>query len=167
MSYMMKYFAYILACSLLFLLIFRSYSDKPNTQNVASTFEWEKSVDIYVVDRSIAETSSCEARATLKRKILNAETFGPGALGALIKGLTLEEDKQYYSSIDPQTLIQKFEIIGRVAYVDFSSKLNEGVAGSCMVEAIRSQIENTLTALPDIDSVVISINGQTEGILEP
>ena len=165
---MMKYFAYIISCTLLFLIIFNAFTDKPKatTQNIAATFEWEKEVDIYVVDRAMLEASSCEATATLKRKILNAETFGPGALEALIKGLTLEEEKTYASSVDKEALIQKFEIIDRVAYVDFNS-LGENIAGACLVTSIRAQIENTLTALPDIDSVVISVNNETNGILEP
>ena len=64
-------------------------------------------------------------------------------------------------------MIQKFEIKNKVAYVDFNSNLNKGVGGSCKVIAIKSQIENTLNNLPDIDSVVISVNGKTDGILEP
>jgi hypothetical protein len=51
--------------------------------------------------------------------------------------------------------------------VDFGSSFNRGVAGSCRVAAIKAQIETTLNNLPDIDSVVISVNGQTKGILEP
>jgi len=168
---MLKYFGYILACILLFLVITGAFPGgqdiSPGVPNTATSFEWKKEVSIFVVDRALAETSSCEATARLVRRIPNAETLGPGALQALIMGLSVEEEADYWSAINKDTLIQKFEIIGGVAYVDFSAELNSGIAGSCNVVAIRSQIENTLVALPDINSVILSVDGQIEGILEP
>lgn len=134
---------------------------------VAGAFEWEKEVNVYFVDAEKAKTSSCEADAALKRTIPNAETLGPGTIDALLQGLSSKEALSYYSAISEKVLLQKFEIKNKVAYVDFNGSLNDGVAGSCVVTAIRSQIEKTLTDLPDINSVVISVDGQTEGILEP
>lgn len=166
MKKILKSFLYIIACAVLFLVLVKVF-DGSNSSNSANAFEWEKQVNVYFVDLEKAKTSSCEADMAVPRTILNAETFGPGAIEALIKGPTADEEKLYYSAIKTDTLLQKFEIKDRVAYVDFNSSLNEGVAGSCNVIAIRSQIENTLVNLPDIDSVVISVNGQTEGILEP
>ncbi len=163
----MKYFVYIVACAVVFLFLVNTFENHKDSTSVASAFEWEKVVNVYFVDSAKAETSDCTANVGIERKVLNAETLGPGALSALIEGLKPEEQSAYFSAINPATLIQKFEIINGTAYVDFSSALSDGVAGSCSVLAIRSQIENTLLALPDIDSVVISINGETEGILEP
>ena len=134
--------------------------------SVAGAFEWEKEANVYFIDRQIAETTSCEATVVVKRKVPNAETLGPGVLDALIKGLSSKESRSLYTSIDPAILLQKFEIKNKVAFVDFSS-LGQNIDGSCKVIAIRSQIEKTLTDLPDINSVVISVNGETEGILEP
>jgi spore germination protein GerM len=54
-----------------------------------------------------------------------------------------------------------------VARVDFDEQLNYQVGGSCRVMAIRAQIEQTLKQFSTVDSVIISVNGQTEGILEP
>ncbi|HPP18950.1 MAG TPA: GerMN domain-containing protein, partial [Candidatus Dojkabacteria bacterium] len=54
-----------------------------------------------------------------------------------------------------------------VARVDFSKELEEGVAGSCKVESIRAQIEETLKQFDNIDSVIISVEGKVEGILQP
>ena len=164
----MKYFFYIIACTLLFLIIFNIFADKSETSvNTATTFEWKKPVDIYLVDLTKAETESCEADVPLKRMILNAETFGPGALDALIKGPMAEESQKYFSAISPATLIQKFEVRDGVAYIDLSSELIADSGGSCRAMVIRSQIDNTLMALSDIDSVVLSVDGETEGILEP
>jgi spore germination protein GerM len=86
----------------------------------------------------------------------------------LLNGITeSEKSSGYFTSLNDGILIQKFEIKDKVAYVDLSSLFNQGVAGSCKVTAIKSQIENTLNNLPDIDSVVISVDGKTKGILEP
>ena len=148
-------------------VLFIKYSGISLTNGTAGAFEWEKEVNVYFVDLKKAETSSCEADVAVKRTVPNSETLGPGAIDMLLKGLTADEEKSYFSAIDEKTMLQKFEIKDKVAYVDFNSALNEGVAGSCAVIAIRSQIEKTLTDLPDIDSVVISVNGQTGGILEP
>lgn len=168
MTKTIRYFLYIIVCAAIFFAFVKIF-DSPTSSNSANAFEWEKTVQVYFVDLKKAETSSCEADVALNRVVINAETLGPGALEMLIKGLTSKETKsnKYMSSINPKTLLQKFEVKSGVAYIDFDSSLNEGVAGSCNVIAIRSQIENTLIALPDIDSVVISVDGETEGILEP
>ncbi len=162
-----KYIVYVVACALVFLFIAKTFSASSKGPVVASAFEWEKPVSVYFVESAQAEDSSCVASAQVQRIVPNAETLGPSALAALIEGPKGQEADKYFSAINPKTLIQKFEITNGVASVDFSSDLGQGVAGSCNVVAIRSQIENTLLALPDIDKVVISINGETIGILEP
>jgi spore germination protein GerM len=53
-----------------------------------------------------------------------------------------------------------------VAYADFSSEL-EVSGGSAMVMMIREQIEKTLLQFETIDSVVISIEGDSEEVLQP
>lgn len=86
----------------------------------------------------------------------------------LIKGLTEEEvNGGLFTSINPATELNSLEVVDGVAFVDFNEKLDEGVAGSAMVTSIRGQIEKTLLAFPHIDNVIISINGETEEILQP
>lgn len=154
---------FFVAVVLALVKIFGGYPPSP-----ASAFvEWEKPVNIYFLDREAIETSSCEASVTLSRMVINAETLGPGAIEALIKGLSQAEEETYYSAVSTSTMLQSFVIEEGVAYVDFSSEFNEDGGGSCNAVALRSQVENTLIDLPDIDAVVISVNGQTEGILEP
>jgi spore germination protein GerM len=171
MKMAIKYSVYVVGSFLVFYFLVAYLKSPevplPQNQSTAGQFEWTVGVNVYFVDREKAKTSSCEADVAIKRQVPNAESLGLGSLEALINGLLPDEEKLYYSAINKNTLIQKFEIKNKVAYVDFNSDLNKGVAGSCTVIAIRSQIERTLTDLPDIDSVVISVNGQTEGILEP
>ena len=63
--------------------------------------------------------------------------------------------------------IQGLTIENGVAKVDFSEQLEFQVGGSCRVAAIRAQITDTLKQFPTVDSVVISIDGRTEDVLQP
>lgn len=163
---MIKSFLYITACAIVFLLLMTFYSGQFSSKS-ATVFEWQKSVKVYFVDIKKAESTSCEADFVVTRSVPNAETLGPGAISVLLEGPSESEKQTAFSAINPGSLLQKFEVKNGVAYADFNSSLNQNIAGSCTVTAIRSQIEKTLLTLPDIDSVVISINGETEGILEP
>ncbi len=90
------------------------------------------------------------------------------SLEELLEGPSIDEvTAGYVSSINPGTLLNSIRIEEGVAYVDFSSVLGQAVAGSCRVQSIRAQIDRTLLQLPTVTSVVISIEGETEGILQP
>jgi len=176
MKNIFKLTIYILACITVFFFIAVEYersrqeieNDYTYLNNKASAFEWNKTVSVFFGNSNIESKTDCRDNFPVQRRVINAETLGPGALEALINGVTPEEKAQgYYSYINPYSLVQKFEIIDKVAYVDFDKTFNQGVAGSCNVLGIRSQIERTLNSLPDIDSVIISVDGETEGILEP
>jgi len=111
-----------------------------------------KEEDILEIERTVPSTSQ------IARK----------ALSELILGPTFDEKEEgYYSSINPKTEIQDLTISNGVAYVDFSSDLEKGVAGSATVSFIRSQIEKTLTQFATVNSVVISIDGRVDDILQP
>lgn len=144
------------------------YLDGSAQNNQANAFDWEKQVNVYFGNSEMGSSEDCSKVFPLSRTILNAETFGPGALEALLKGVSEEEKESgYFTSLNEGVLLQKFEIKDKVAYTDFNSSFNEKMGGSCRIQNIKSQIEITLNSLPDIDSVVISVNGETEGILEP
>jgi spore germination protein GerM len=163
----LKVFLGIIACLAVFLIAAKAYKNSPSP-NSANAFEWEKQVNVYFGNKNMGSAEDCSKVFPVSRTVLNAETFGPGALEALLKGVSdTEKNSGYFTSINDKVLVQKFEIKDKVAYVDFDSRFVEGVAGSCKVAAIKSQIENTLNNLPDIDSVVISVNGKTENILQP
>jgi spore germination protein GerM len=63
--------------------------------------------------------------------------------------------------------INSIKISGNTATIDLSPKLDENMGGSCRVSAIRSQITNTAKQFANIKKVIISINGETELILQP
>jgi spore germination protein GerM len=139
-----------------------------HSSNSVSAFEWEKQTDVYFGNKNMGSNEDCSKVFPVSRTIVNAETLGPGTLEALLEGVSEEERMAgYFTSLNEGVLVQKFEIKDKIAYVDFDFRFNRNVGGSCRIANIKSQIENTLNNLPDIDSVVISVNGQTEGILEP
>jgi len=90
------------------------------------------------------------------------------ALVELLKGPTIKERQAgFYTSLPPEVSLNRLVIENGVASVDFNEALERGVAGSCRVQAIRTQIEKTLQQFASIKDVVISINGRTEDILQP
>lgn len=111
---------------------------------------------------------NCEKVYAVSRKVVKTEAVGRAALLELLKGTTsAEEDKGYLSSIPAGVTINSLSISKGTAYVDFNEKLGEGVGGTCLVDRIRGQITQTLKQFSTVDKVVISINGESEAILQP
>ena len=111
---------------------------------------------------------TCEKVFALTRTVPKTEAVGRAALEALLKGPEqAEKEIGYETSINAGVKINSLTISDGVAKVDFNDVLNAGVAGSCRVGMIRAQIEQTLKQFPSVKSVVISVNGKTEDILQP
>src|SRR3989344_7822226 len=90
------------------------------------------------------------------------------ALADLLKGPTnYEKSHGFFTSINKNTRIKRIIIENGIVAVDFNDVLDDGVAGSCRVQAIRSQITETLKQFPEINEIVISVNGNSEEILQP
>ena len=103
------------------------------------------------------------------RTIDTVPTMGKAAIEELLKGPTsAEEAKGYYSAIPANAKLNSLTIKNGVAYADFNSDLENGIAGSCRVQTIRAQIEQELLQFPAIKNVVLSINGKSgDEILQP
>ncbi|GAG64263.1 unnamed protein product [marine sediment metagenome] len=87
---------------------------------------------------------------------------------ALLRGATQEEiDQGFVSNINSGVRIQSLTIENSIAKIDFDEQLGFQVGGSCRVAAIWAQITETLKQFPSVDSIIISINGRTEDILQP
>lgn len=110
----------------------------------------------------------CGVAYPVARRVPESEDLLHAALRELLHGPTLLEQRQkFFTSIPPNVDIRSVKIAeGRVS-VDFSSALSRGVAGSCRVAAIRSQIERTLKQFSSVEEVVISVEGETEEALQP
>ena len=111
----------------------------------------------------------CSKVYPIEREVGYANTLLVSAIGELLSG-PREDDKNngFVSQIPTEGVkVQKLEVKDGVAYIDFNQALQQGVAGSCRVIAIRSQITETLKQFEEVKDVKISIDGKTEEILQP
>ncbi|MFA6536978.1 MAG: Gmad2 immunoglobulin-like domain-containing protein [Patescibacteria group bacterium] len=110
----------------------------------------------------------CSKVFGVTRTVPKTEAVAKTALAELFKGvLPGEKELGYFSNINEGVVLNSIEIVNGTARVDFNEKLQQAVGGSCRISAIISQIENTLKQFSSINNVIISINGETEMILQP
>lgn len=110
----------------------------------------------------------CSKTTAVERQVPKTSAVARAALEALLRGGTQDEiNRGFISTINPGVRIQKLVIEDGAAKVDFAQQLEFQAGGSCRVAAIRAQITDTLKQFPTVESVVISINGRTEDILQP
>jgi len=110
----------------------------------------------------------CSKVYSVERSIKSTPAVARAALEELLKGVTVSEsDLGYVSNLNSGIEIQKLTIENGVAKVDFSAKLEDQVGGSCRTAAIIAQIKSTLKQFSTVQTVVISIDGRTEDILQP
>ncbi|MCK5044890.1 GerMN domain-containing protein [Candidatus Parcubacteria bacterium] len=110
----------------------------------------------------------CSRTMAVERQVPETLAVASNAVKALLRGATQEETNQgFVSNISSGVRIQSLNIENGVAKIDFNEQLEFQVGGSCRVTAIRAQITETLKQFSTVDSVIISINGRTEDILQP
>lgn len=110
----------------------------------------------------------CENVVAFEREIPKTEAIAAAALKELLKGPSGAEGIGGFSTnINYGVTLKSLKIENTVATADFDETLQAGVAGACKVTAIRAQIEKTLKQFPTVKSVVISINGKSDDILQP
>jgi len=110
----------------------------------------------------------CSRTIAVERKVPKTQGIAKAAIEALLRGATEDEIAQgYVSNLPPGARLQKIIIENSVAKVEFDEQLEFQVGGSCRVAAIRAQITETLKQFPTVNSVIISIDGRTEDILQP
>jgi spore germination protein GerM len=103
------------------------------------------------------------------RRVSAELPLAEAVLRELLKGPTTAERGQGLASLIPEGAALRSVSVTEmgVARADFSEGLQQGIGGSMRVLGIRQQIETTLTAIPGITSVILSVEGETEGILQP
>jgi spore germination protein GerM len=122
------------------------------------------SINLYFVETAGGQ----ERLVSVEREIPYTVSTGREAIERLLQGPTAQERAQGVSTSIPEgTQLQGIDIQDGTAVVDFSPELDEGVAGSAMVTAIRQQIERTLLQFDTVSEVVISINGRIDDVLQP
>jgi len=140
-------------------------SPKPTVSAATSTM----SVVAYFTNSKLApQDTTCEKVFSVTRAIPKTSGVGKAALEELFKGPSASETAAgYETAINPGVVVQSLSISNGVAKVDLNSQLDSQVGGSCRVAAIRSQITETLKQFSTVNSVVISIDGRIEDILQP
>ena len=127
-----------------------------------------KSTDTSTINVAFVVSSDCVTTKMFPRTIIKTQSVGLVGLLELLKGPTAaEKTKGASSQIPEDTKLNSLRLSGTTAYADFNYGLDAGVAGSCRVQAIRAEIENTLKQFSTIKNVIISIDGRTEDILQP
>jgi len=111
---------------------------------------------------------TCNKVFPVDRNVLKTPAVAKAALEELLQGPNEQEKIQGFFTLIPEGVqIQSLNIENKIATVDFNSKLEDQIGGSCRVSGIRAEITETLKQFPTVDDVVISINGRTEDILQP
>jgi len=164
----MNKFTTILILVLIVVVVFVGYTminSPEDTQPPADQEPETQIVEVYFGHNNKGG-ADCSAVFAVEREIEKTEGVGKAAINELLKGPTAsEEENGYFTSIGDADL-NSLNIKDGVATADFSEELNQG-GGTCMMEARRAQIEKTLKQFPTVDEVVISVEGETEGILQP
>lgn len=113
------------------------------------------------------QTLECEKTYPVTRVVPKTITPARTALDLLLAGPTDEEKEAgYFSAIPKGVTLKSIVIEKNIARADFA-KANWPTGGSCLVSAVRSEIENTLKQFATVKEVSISVEGKTEGVLEP
>ncbi|NMC51712.1 DUF333 domain-containing protein [Candidatus Kuenenbacteria bacterium] len=129
--------------------------------------ETEK-VKVFFNNNNLDPEISCQKVFPIEREILKTPAVAEAAIKELLKGPSqAEKDNGYFSNIPEGVKIQKLTIEKGVAKVDFDKTLESAAGGSCRVSAVRAEITETLLQFSTVKSVVISIDGRSEDILQP
>lgn len=126
-------------------------------------------VEVFYTNPELDPWQSCENVFAVKRHVSSDTNVYRAAIEALLDGPTDDEEEGGYDTSIPDRAKLKSVAADAEGAVtaDFDGRLDRGVAGSCRVSAIRAQIESTLKQFPEVREVVISVDGETEDILQP
>lgn len=123
------------------------------------------SEEIVLVERHVPRTPQIASAA------LGEMLWGPGPGEAYATGLPASAEVLAAGVRTPdwgsRVRLLKLTITDGIALANFGPELSAYGGGSARVDMIRSQIEATLRQFPSVNQVVIAIDGQTEGILQP
>ncbi len=116
---------------------------------------------------SSGTSTDCGLVYPVSRSVDRTVAVAKAALEALLAGPSERETSAGYATQLPSELrLLDISISNRTARADFSDDLDR-LAGSCRVTAARAQIERTLRQFSTVDSVLIAVNGRSQGVLQP
>jgi hypothetical protein len=124
---------------------------------------------IYFPNKNLDSETTCLKVFPVTRSVSAEKLTLKGILDLLLKGLTDKEKEDGYSNSIPENVkINFINDEGSIVKIDFSKDIENGVAGSCRVTAIRAQIYWTVISFDkNARSVIISVDGDVRGALQP
>ncbi|MDO8469215.1 MAG: GerMN domain-containing protein [Candidatus Peribacter sp.] len=111
----------------------------------------------------------CDVSYPVARRVPVSDDLLAASLRELLSGPgILEQRQRFFTSLPDGLVVRSLHDDDGHVTVTFDRALAEGVAGSCRVMAIRSQIERTLKQFPFVKEVTISVEGiPDEEVLQP
>lgn len=140
--------------------------DSPDTQQVQLFFLDDMGA-VYSTTRSIPRTQAVGS-AALQELLWGID---PISLAGFITAIPTPEEvlnrRQDNPTWGPRVTLRKLTIDNGVATADFSDEINAYGGGSARVEGIYQQVISTLKQFPAINEVNITVEGQSEAVLQP
>jgi hypothetical protein len=139
--------------------------DDPGTQEIALPFVLGETVQS--VQRRIPRT------AGIGKAVLEELLWGPFPPNLAGFGTALPTPQEVLSYAGPtpdwgpRVTLRQLTIVDGVATADFSKEMQAYGGGSLRVTLIRQQIEQALMQFPTVHKVIITIEGESEAILQP
>lgn len=144
------------------------YSLKHDASMTPTPIQQEQQVAVYFNNSKLDPEFLCYLVFPVYRTVPSGASAIETALTAMLAGPTdIERDLGYFTTINDNTRLLSARVEGDTAFVDFDRQLGFEVGGSCRVGAIRAQIVETVRAVTGLENVVISIEGNSNEILEP
>jgi len=113
------------------------------------------------------ETLECQTAYPVIRRVPRDGAPARAALGELLRGPTeAERSRGVVTSLPEGTRLLGLSIADGTATARFSAELSTAASGSCRVGQVRAQVESTLLQFPTVSRVLVSIEGDPDG-LEP
>jgi hypothetical protein len=133
------------------------------------TKEAARAITVYFTNNMLnPQAIDCSVVFPVYRTIPDTSGIARLALEELFEGPTAEEQQYGFStSIPPGVKINYLSLTAGTLRADFSKELEAGVAGSCYVLSLRSQLTKTLEQFPSVMHATLSIEGRTQDILQP
>ncbi len=178
MSFFEKYFvpaggvALLIAviCAVFFFVLpqYTAYAPVvPNEQGTEEEDVSAKDIALYFVSNN-SMSQNCSEVVKVSRRVPNTLAIAHTALTELLRGVDAAESETLTTLIPSSAALRSIGIEDGVATVTFVKDSFLGVAGSCRVIGIRSQIEATLKQFSSVSSVIILEEGKpAEETLQP
>jgi hypothetical protein len=135
-----------------------------NKVEIPVTFKKVESMNVKVFfgnRKEDPDIQNCSQVYEVSRRIPKAPSIARQALLELLAGpYAMEEDNGFFSGINQGVLLRKVTLSSGVATLDFSSDIKNGMEGSCEIDMIKAQINETLKQFPTIKEVKITIEGK-------